>query len=673
MGRTGLLDARVAMSAFFVAARAVHYASTLLLFGELVFAFAVARHVAPAARGAAAGHRRNLHGQLVVIVGLAIAASLVSGIAWLAAVAGVMSGLPLDQALNRETLALVQDTAFGRVWTVRLVLIAALCGALVTIRRSTSERLRSHLSVGALVLAAAYVAALAFAGHAAGGQDRVVQIVFDGLHLLSAGAWIGALPGLVLFLDGTRPLDDAVRVTRRFSTLALGSVGVLVVSGLVNAWYLVGDAAALVGTDYGRLLLAKLALFGTMATLAMANRWYLIPRITANDGAALQSLRRNAILETAGGIAVVTVVGALGITVPAAHGTPMWPFSRTLSWQAAEQAAWVGAVLGAVGVVAFAAAVTVLAGLRSHRPAYWLAGLAAMAAAALTWIWLLAVPAHPTTYVASPVRYATDTIVRGAGLYARHCSGCHGAAGRLDTASSSAPPLASAPRIDYDKYRYPGDLYWVIAHGIPGTAMPEFAPRLPEDDIWALIQFLRARSESDAAMTLTDRVDPRRPIVAPDFTFEVAGQPQQSLRQLAGRRSTRGAALVVLYTLPASRQRLARLAADRDAFARAGARVIVLPLAASPTSAGRNGEDGEVSHALARPDVAATYAMFARRRTDADSDAPAHVELLIDRQGYLRARWIGVPDAAPNQTTDVLGQIDALNREPDEPATMAGH
>ncbi len=275
-----------------------------------------------------------------------------------------MSGLPLDQALNRETLALVQGTAFGRVWTVRLVLIAALCGALVTIRRSTSERLRSHLSVGALVLAAAYVAALAFAGHAAGGQDRVVQIVFDGLHLLSAGAWIGALPGLVLFLDGTRPLDDAVRVTRRFSTLALGSVGVLVVSGLINAWYLVGDAAALVGTDYGRLLLAKLALFGTMATLAMANRWYLIPRITANDGAALQSLRRNAILETAGGIAVVTVVGALGITVPAAHGTPMWPFARTLSLQAAEQAAWVGAVLGAAGVVAFAA---------GRRGARWIA------------------------------------------------------------------------------------------------------------------------------------------------------------------------------------------------------------------------------------------------------------------------------------------------------------
>ena len=672
MGHPGALAARVAMSAFFVAARALHYASTLLLFGELVFVFAVAR-VAPGARDAAARNGCSLRGQPIVVVGLAIAASLASGIAWLAAEAALMSGLPLDQALNRETLALVQGTAFGHVWTVRLVLIAALCGALVTMRRPTSERLRSHLSVGALVLAAAYVAALAFAGHAAGGQDRVVQIVVDGLHLLSAGAWVGALPGLVVFLDGTRPLDDAVRVTRRFSTLALGSVGVLVVSGLINAWYLVGDAAALFGTDYGRLLLAKLALFSTMATLAMANRWYLIPRITANDSAALQSLRRNAILETAGGIAVVTVVGSLGITVPAAHGTPMWPFARTLSFQAAEQAAWIGAVLGAAGMVAFAAAFAVLVGLRSHRPAYWLAGLAAMAAAALTWIWLLAVPAHPTTYVASPVRYATDTIARGAGLYARHCSGCHGAAGRLDTASSSAPPLASAPRIDYDKYRYAGDLYWVIAHGIPGTAMPEFAPRLPEDDIWALIQFLRARAEANAAMMLTDRVDPKRPIVAPDFTFEVAGQAQQSLRQLAGRRSSRGAALVVLYTLPASRQRLDRLAADKDAFSKAGARVIVLPLAA-PTSSRRDSDDGgKPMHATARPDVAATYAMFARRRSDADSDAPTHAELLIDRQGYLRARWIGVPDAARNQTTDVLGQIEALNREPDEPATMAGH
>jgi putative copper resistance protein D len=312
--------------------------------------------------------------------------------------------------------------------------------------------------------------------------------------------------------------------------------------------------------------------------------------------------------------------------------------------------------------------------LRSRKPRYWLAGLGGIAGAALAWLWLLAVPAHPTTYAGSPVRYTTEAIARGAVLYAQRCSECHGIADRRDTQASSARPPPSPHRIDYDKYRYPGDLFWLIAHGIPGTAMPEFTPHLSEDDIWALLQFLRARSEANAAMTLTDRVDPWRPIVAPDFTFEIAGGPQQSLRQRTGPRPTRGAALVVLYTLPASRQRLDRLAAHKVAFANAGARVIVLPLAAAPPSSRReNDGGGEPTHAIARPDVAATYAMFARRRTDADSEAPTHAELLIDRQGYLRARWIGVPDATTNQTTDVLGQIEALNREPDEPARTAGH
>ncbi len=57
--------------------------------------------------------------------------------------------------------------------------------------------------------------------------------------------------------------------------------------------------------------------------------------------------------------------------------------------------------------------------------------------------------------------------------------------------------------------------------------------------------------------------------------------------------------------------------------------------------------------------------MFARRKDTARGDvAPEHIEFLIDRQGYLRARWIGVPDAATDRVTWMLAQIDVLKREP---------
>jgi putative copper resistance protein D len=97
------------------------------------------------------------------------------------------------------------------------------------------------------------------------------------------------------------------------------SVSALVLSGVANAWYLVGDLPALIATEYGRLLLAKLALFGAMLALAAVNRWKLSPRVIAGDDGALRSLSRNAMLETAAGIAVIAIVGVLGITIPAAH------------------------------------------------------------------------------------------------------------------------------------------------------------------------------------------------------------------------------------------------------------------------------------------------------------------------------------------------------------------
>jgi putative copper export protein len=46
---------------------------------------------------------------------------------------------------------------------------------------------------------------------------------------------------------------------------------VLIASGLINSWYLVGAFAALLGTLYGRLLLVKLSLFFGMLVLAAAN------------------------------------------------------------------------------------------------------------------------------------------------------------------------------------------------------------------------------------------------------------------------------------------------------------------------------------------------------------------------------------------------------------------
>ena len=660
------------MSTLLVAARAVHYASAMLLFGELVFVFVVA---APpgAARSTGAGADDDIRRRLQRIARWSVAASLVSGAVWLALAAAAMSGIPIEQALNPDILWLVLgNTTFGRVWMLRLGLVAALCVLLLALTRATRGDVRSRLMVGMLALAATYLATLAWTGHAAAGQGRTAT---SGSLPMSCTCLLPA-PGSARCRDssscsGVRSRSRRRRARRGDSrTLSALCMALLTASGLANTWYLVGDVPALFGTDYGRLLLAKLALFAAMLVLAMANRWYLSVRLAGGDLAALHSLRRNATVEWVAGIGVVIIVGALGVTPPAAHQSPLWPFDHTLSWARVEPSAWLQMACAAAGMIACVSAGVALAGVRLRRAKQWLSGLAGVVACAAILAWLLVAPAYPTTYAASPVRYTAEAIAGGAVLYASNCSACHGHLGRGDGPAGGSLPTKPTDLTERALQHREGELFWWIAHGIPGTPMRGHAPPLSELEVWRLVQFLFAQAEARDAVAMTDRIKPLRPIAAPDFTFERPGRPQESLQQQRGDRVT----LLVFYSLPESLPRLREIAASERAYAAAGARVIAVPFVPGAI-AGDDGIPGNGRSILARADasVAAAYAMFARQPDGPDDPAPTHLEFLIDRQGYLRTRRIGVADATVERTKDTLDRIDVLNREPARPSALWGH
>ncbi|HEV2220658.1 MAG TPA: copper homeostasis membrane protein CopD [Casimicrobiaceae bacterium] len=311
----------------FAIVRAVHQAATLLVFGQLMFVLVVAR---PASRGDGVS-MRAFERRMRRIAGSALAVSLLAAIAWLGLEASRMSGLSLADAAGGEVLSTVLlQTLFGKVWISRIVLGTALGAALWTGRRRAiaGARLAGKLE---LVLAALYLGTLSLVGHSVGGTGlaRDGRVGFDAVHLLAAGAWLGALPGLALLLalawraQIERMFVVAAAATRRFSALGICCVGLLVASGIANAWYLVGSPMALGDTRFGRLLLAKLVLFAAMVALAAHNRLRVSPRVEMHGPAALRSLVRNARTEIALGIAVVAVVGWLGISSPADHMRPM--------------------------------------------------------------------------------------------------------------------------------------------------------------------------------------------------------------------------------------------------------------------------------------------------------------------------------------------------------------
>jgi putative copper resistance protein D len=102
-------------------------------------------------------------------------------------------------------------------------------------------------------------------------------------------------------------------------------VALLVLTGLVNSWFLVGPAhlGALLTSAYGLLLGAKILVFAGMLGLAAINRFRLTPGLGAALAGAppqaiLAALRRSLLLETAAAIAVLALVSLLGTLAPPA-------------------------------------------------------------------------------------------------------------------------------------------------------------------------------------------------------------------------------------------------------------------------------------------------------------------------------------------------------------------
>jgi putative copper resistance protein D len=146
---------------------------------------------------------------------------------------------------------------------------------------------------------------------------------------LGVGLWLGALVPLFFVLGGARTQPGntwqafAAIATRRFSTLGIVAMATLLVTGAINAWFLVGSVDALMGTGYGQLVLAKLGLFVAIVLIAAVNRFWLTPGLQPGDSAAqrtvLPSLWRNVMLEMAFGAAALGVAAVLGTTPPPSH------------------------------------------------------------------------------------------------------------------------------------------------------------------------------------------------------------------------------------------------------------------------------------------------------------------------------------------------------------------
>ncbi len=251
---------------------------------------------------------------------------IVISVLGLAVLSASMAGVPLPQ-VDAESVAMVlTGMSLGKAWMVRVGGLALVVAAAAFVRSRPTSALWAASFGGALA-----IGGLAWAGHGAMDEGAVgwLHLVADIAHLLAAGIWVGALACLLLLVARPSARTDPAHLwaTHRaldgFSLVGTSVVAVIVVTGLLNAWLLVGpgNATALPSTFYGQLLLAKLALFTAMVGFAAINRYRLTPALAARidaqeHRAAIGALRISVALETASVVLVLALVAWLGTLQP---------------------------------------------------------------------------------------------------------------------------------------------------------------------------------------------------------------------------------------------------------------------------------------------------------------------------------------------------------------------
>jgi copper transport protein len=211
----------------------------------------------------------------------------------------------LRSALDVSALAPLFDvSAFGRGYLRFELCFALFVGAAAIAlaidrperpRRSVAEILAT---AGALLAGVSTLLIPGVSGHPSQTSPRGLAVALDVVHLSAGAIWIGGLLGLLLIGKA-----EARRALPRFSTVAIGAVLALLVTGTLAAILQLPTLASLWQTGYGQALLVKIALLAGALVLAAVNLLRSRPRVQA--GREAPALRR-----LVGGEAVA-VIGAV--------------------------------------------------------------------------------------------------------------------------------------------------------------------------------------------------------------------------------------------------------------------------------------------------------------------------------------------------------------------------
>lgn len=577
-------------------------------------------------------------------------AALVSGVVWLAARTAVFEGRTEAAFDPKAVLHAMLDTWPGLVLMTRLGLLLILA-AVLQLRADVARKLDWYALRGeAFFLAAVALVLFAASGHSAAISDSRWPQVNDMAHLLSAGVWVGGLPALAMLLHaasrrGVRPDRYAIRTMQRFSRIALIAVLVLAGSGSVSAWLLLEGVPGLLGTLHGHLLIAKFALLFFALLLAAASRARLGSLSGTDEAASSRSAQAMAWYIAVEAGLVILLIGfaaAMTVTAPARHEDPIWPLPFRLAFGAiadgtTSQLFLLPAIFLLLAALALLLAALVYPGRRRSMIGLGTIAVVAFLGAALALRPFL-VEAYPTSFVSPPIPYQVGSIAEGMGLYEAQD------AGWISSRSVDDHPVVSG-----NERRTPGELFGLLR---------EKAGQLSDEQRWSVVNYLRTAEAAQDERRIGPEVVPDGAwLAAPDFPIAMGSLTPGLLRDYRNRKMV----LLVLYDLPDSRERMTELARRYGALSVLGVEVVAVAPTGSPERVAELGASPPALFPVVTEGneyITAAYRLFA--------PADKHTEILIDRQGYIRAIWRGSETGMP-EASSVQAQVEKLNEEKTPP------
>ncbi|MGI8570638.1 MAG: CopD family protein [Methylocella sp.] len=666
----------------FAIVRAIATLAAAIVLGSGMLVWYTRDALAPA--GGSVWRRRVVLSVLVSAFAGAVATGL--GAVGAAAAAAEISAFSINATVLATYLT---KTGVGRIAIFEIVCAVAVCIPAVIAWVTLKKSLISDLGLlSAAVVAGLGLATFPFNSHPVTLDQEVAGLVSSIAHRFALAAWLGGLPALILVI-GAGPVPDdtrrlAVVVLRRFSRVATVAMCVILASGVLLTWFLVRNFPALIGTEYGHLLVLKLTLLGGVLAIARSLQAHLLPMLELKPrDSVLRSYGNRVKLETAIAVLIVVVASVMAGMAPPEHENIVWLLPFRFSFAATWKIPWVPTrFVGGAVVILAGLAVLVFRLAPSLKPSWFrmrsnvslAAGIVTMLVGSAVAFPALSVQAFRDTYLTTDIPYAAPSLAAGLRHYEQNCTGCHGASGHGDGPLASSLPIKPADlSAPHTALHTAGDLYWWITHGIERSPMPGFGDVLTNDDRWDIINFLGAFAVGYQARIIEPKINPGQYWLGPP-DFQVTEETGNT--NLLSDYQRKSALLVVLFScveanIAQETARFEQLLATRDKLAALGAEIILV----AP------GKICDPLRKLARgkiliadrdtADVAATYGLFTRtflnRKMDVVRVPETHAEFLIDRSGYVRARWLPEEDNSWSDLGFVETQLQMLSREPPAP------